>query len=311
MRFGIAVDLGSTEPAAGRVRRISPLLDHAEQAGVGAVWLGESYHRRPHAFHLPSPLLTLSHLAALTPLELGTGVLLVRAYDPARLALDAAMVDQISEGRLTLGLGLGPGHLRGVLGGPDKPGGRVLDELLAHLHTAWRDPDGGPDLVPAPARRTGPGLLIGGSGAPAVRRAVHAADGYYAATQYSDELLRTQCENYLAALPEGREPRIAVNRLCLLASDAQEARTRAADEMSGVMGFYRSMGQWNLGGADDTGLGPALIGSPEEIIDRLRTYRDWGVTEVQLRITPLDTAQRTSMRTLDLLGEQIIPALSA
>jgi alkanesulfonate monooxygenase SsuD/methylene tetrahydromethanopterin reductase-like flavin-dependent oxidoreductase (luciferase family) len=313
LTFGLALDLGSTRPLDDQLADARPLLGDAADAGVASVWVGESYHSSPQPFHLPSALITLAHLAALTPLRLGTGVLLARGYHPRRLAYEAALVDQLSGGRLTLGLGLGTPDLRGDLGGPDRPGGAALDDLLVEMRRSWiaaaaadageSPPDAPSPVVPAPMQPGGPKLLVGGQGEAAARRAATLADGYYAATNYSDELLRAQSARYRAHLPEGRTPTIAVNRLCLV--DTSTARIRSATEEFGeVTRYYTSRGLWNIGGSSD-GSSPVLAGSPEEVAERLEQYRDWGVAQVQLRLLPAGASYRTAARTLQLLSELI------
>ncbi|WP_433461792.1 LLM class flavin-dependent oxidoreductase [Spirillospora sp. CA-128828] len=300
LAFGVAVDLGSNRPLPPQLRAAEDLLSHAEAVGVESVWLGESYHSSPQSFHLPSPLITLSHLAARTPLRLGTGVLLARAYDPARLAYEAALVDQISAGRLTLGLGLGAPGLRGTLGGPDRPGGAMIDRLLIELREAWSASTTGP-AVPGPYRPGGPELLVGGQGEAAARRAARTADGYYAATNYSDRLLSEQCARYLAYLPEGRSSTIAVNRLCLVAEDPATALDQAERAFGRVRDYYHSRGLWNIG-ADAGDPSPWLVGTPETVAGRLERYRNWGVTHVQLRLLPDGTPPDTAGNTLDLMA---------
>lgn len=298
LAFGLALDLGSDRPLPPQLRTAQQFLPRAAAAGLESVWLGESYHAAPRPFHLPSPLITLSHLAALTPLRLGTGVLLARAYDPARLSQEAALVDQISAGRLTLGIGLGAPGLRGTHGGPDQPGGAVIDRLLTSLRGA-----GSGHTVPPPYRAGGPELLVGGQGEAAARRAARSADGYYSATNYSDRLLRRQCSRCLAHLPAGQSFTIAVNRLCLVAEDSAEAHLLAEQAFGRVRDYYAGHGIWNIG-AETGDPSPWLVGSPEEVARRLEQYRSWGVTHVQLRLLPEGALSDTAERTLDLLAAQ-------
>ncbi|MBY8861146.1 LLM class flavin-dependent oxidoreductase [Nocardia sp. CA2R105] len=308
LRLGLALDLGS-DPAAGpiadQVRAAEPLLARAERAGFDSVWLGESHHTKPEAFHLPAALLVLARLVPLTGLRLGTGVLLARALDADRLATEAALLDQLSEGRLTLGLGLGPDVLRGKLGGPDRPGGPMLDALLTRLREVWRDrPDDA--YVPAPHQPGGPPILVGGKGIAPARRAAALGDGYYAATNYSDRLLFDQAAAYLAASPA--RPRIAVNRLCIVDTDGDRAR-RNAEGLAKVLGYYRSRSAWNIGRADGAGE-PLLIGTPAQVAARLRDYRAHGITQVQARVAPVGLSVDVARRTVSTLGEEVLPLLA-
>lgn len=315
LRIGLALDLGSDPAAgtiAGQLRAAEPVLAAAEQAGLDSVWLGESYHLRPEPFHLPAVLIALARVAPVTRLRLGTGVLLARAWDPDRLAIEAALVDQLSEGRLTLGIGLGGDQLRGVLGGPDRAGGQALDALLARLREVWNEPAPG-HWAPAPYQPGGPPLLVGGRGAAAVRRAAGTGDGYYAATNYSDRLLARQVTAYRAAASDaaGRGPgQVAVNRVCLVAADGDRARRLAERHLGPLLHYYRSRGAWDIGRADGDPE-PVLVGSPAEVLARLRAYQDLGVTQVQARIVPAGMPPEVVQETLRLLGEQVIPRLGA
>ncbi|WP_226350016.1 LLM class flavin-dependent oxidoreductase [Pseudonocardia sp. ICBG601] len=307
MTLGLALDLGSEPamgPVAAQLRRARPLLETAERAGFDSVWLGESFHARPEPFHLPSALLVLAHLAPLTTLGLGTGVLLVRAQDPDRLATEAALLDQLSEGRLVLGLGLGPPPLRGRFGGPDRAGGALLDTVLAGMRERWRDGGG---AVPAPWRAGGPPVLVGGSGAAAVHRAVSAADGYYAATNYSDRVLARQASAYRDA---GGTGTVAANRICVVDTDGDRARDHAAQHLGGLRDYYRSRGLWDVGRADGDP-DPVLVGTPDEVLSRLRDHRRAGVSQIQVRVAPHPMPAEVARRTVALLGEHVLPRLGA
>ena len=77
---------------------------HADRAGYDAVWVGDSIVAKPRL----EPLTTLAYLAGITSrVRLGTAVLLPALRHPVVLAHQIANVDQISRGRVVLGLGVG------------------------------------------------------------------------------------------------------------------------------------------------------------------------------------------------------------
>ncbi|HEY2256804.1 MAG TPA: LLM class flavin-dependent oxidoreductase [Variovorax sp.] len=78
----------------------------ADELGFGAAWFAE--HHFSNYGMCSSPLTMISHCAAVTrKIRLGTGIVVAPLYQPARLIADAAMVDQLSDGRLNLGIGSG------------------------------------------------------------------------------------------------------------------------------------------------------------------------------------------------------------
>ena len=90
---------------AGRPEAV-PLLELAERAaglGFNSIWVGDSLLARPRH----DPLTLLAAVAARVPrVELGTAVLLPALRNPVVLAQQVATLDQISEGRVILGVGI-------------------------------------------------------------------------------------------------------------------------------------------------------------------------------------------------------------
>lgn len=79
---------------------------HGHALGFDTVWLAE--HNFTDYFPTPSPLVTLSHIAAHCPgLGLGTQVLVSPWYNPVRLASEIAMLATLTTGHLHMGLGRG------------------------------------------------------------------------------------------------------------------------------------------------------------------------------------------------------------
>lgn len=127
-------------------------------------------------------LTCLAAAAAVTErIELMTDILLAPTRDPVLLAKQAASVDAMSGGRLTLGLGVGEREDDFVVTGSGyRDRGRRTDALLALLHAAWEgEPVAGSpvSVTPAPARDGRIPVLVGGLSDAAIHRAA-AHDGW-------------------------------------------------------------------------------------------------------------------------------------
>lgn len=312
MKAGIALDLSSTAPVRPQVDAAVDLLAHAESHGFDSVWVGESYHEGPQAFHLPASLLLLAHLAGRTRLHLGTAVLLLRAYQPEKLAYEVALLDQLCDGRFTLGLGLGRAEI-GVRTGvaTARPAGKAFDAALDLLHAAWTprsgEAPGSPVAVPSPVRPGGPRILVGGGAAVSVRRAAELADGYYGATNYTDDLLFRQAAAYWS-LRGGRDAagEVAATRFCLIHEDADTARELADRCFAAATGYYSRRNAWL--GADGPGaMELPLVGTPDQVSAAIGRYVEAGVTSLQLRVAPFGTPPEVARHTVELAGSQVLP----
>ncbi len=129
--------------------------------------------RYPAPFY--EPFTTLSWLAGLTTrLRLGTTVLVLPYRHPLLVARMAANLDQLSGGRLILGVGVGWARQEfEALGVPFAERGRLTDEYLATLRDAWREEAAGG----APA--TSIPIWIGGNSEAAIRRAIRSGDAWH------------------------------------------------------------------------------------------------------------------------------------
>ncbi|MCC6709527.1 MAG: LLM class flavin-dependent oxidoreductase [Gammaproteobacteria bacterium] len=155
----------------------------ADRLGFDSVALGE-HHGAPDGFD-PSPLVFGAALAARTAkLRIHVNALLLPLHDPVRIAEDAAMLDNISGGRLDLTLGIGyvPDELA-MFGVAKEERARVMDEKLAVLRRALAgerfEYRGRPVYVtPRPVQQPGPPLFSGGAVLASALRAARAGDGF-------------------------------------------------------------------------------------------------------------------------------------
>jgi alkanesulfonate monooxygenase SsuD/methylene tetrahydromethanopterin reductase-like flavin-dependent oxidoreductase (luciferase family) len=122
------------------------------------------------------PFVALSAAAAVTErVRLVTMVAIGPLRATALLAKQAAAIDRISGGRLTLGLALGARHDDYEAAAIDHLArGRRFDAQLAELRDLWE----GKAVGPKPAQDDGPELLVGGDSGPAYARMARYADGY-------------------------------------------------------------------------------------------------------------------------------------
>jgi alkanesulfonate monooxygenase SsuD/methylene tetrahydromethanopterin reductase-like flavin-dependent oxidoreductase (luciferase family) len=168
MRIGIG--LPTTIPGRGGDLVIQ-WARRAEAAGFSSLGVVDRV-----AYDAWEPLASLAGAAAVTQgVRLVSMVLIGPIHNTALLARQAATVDVISNGRLTLGLGIGARHEDYRVSGADPAKrGNVLTDQLARLRDHWEDTTVGP----VPIQPGGPDLLVGGAGGRAMLRMARLADGY-------------------------------------------------------------------------------------------------------------------------------------
>jgi alkanesulfonate monooxygenase SsuD/methylene tetrahydromethanopterin reductase-like flavin-dependent oxidoreductase (luciferase family) len=168
------------------------------------------------------PLVALGAAAAVTErIRLMTDVLLVPwRNNPVLLAKQAATLDSISGGRLSLGVGLGArADDYEASGVPMGTRGRALDEALEIFKQVWSgEPVRGTGPVGPPAVRDGgPELIVGGRVDASVRRVAKYGDGWTMGGGTPDDFAR-MAEKVRAAWSEaGREGEPRLIALCYFA----------------------------------------------------------------------------------------------
>lgn len=148
MKFvGIAPIQQSADPLTGQVpgetelfRRVVATAVLFEELGFDGFAIGERHHV---PFLATSPAVVLSHIAALTSrIRLFTGVALLSLHDPVRFAEEYATLDHLSGGRLEVIIGKGAGPQQAELFGltPDRQR-EALQEKYRLLHRLWTERD--------------------------------------------------------------------------------------------------------------------------------------------------------------------------
>ncbi len=266
-----------------------PFARRAEELGFGGLWTQDTVSG--NTFSLDG-LHVLSHLAAVTErARLGIGVLYSGRRNPAVLARELATVDQLSHGRLTVGIGVGNAYHRetlAALGIDTSRPVRRLVEGIEVMRALWSRVDYRGELYsfsgvrsqPEPVQRPGPPIWIGARAAPALRRAVRIADGWTGAAPVSTADFLRQLDVVRRELADaGRDPTgFTVSKCVYLAVEDSERRARERL----VPAFARSFGAnpvYNGTGMADR---VAVFGPPDRCAEQLRELVDAGVDELIL-----------------------------
>ncbi|MBV9375332.1 MAG: TIGR03619 family F420-dependent LLM class oxidoreductase [Alphaproteobacteria bacterium] len=193
MRVGIHLPHIGRKAGPEAIRRAAV---QAEELGFADVWSSEHIIIPRGAPYPPSavfydPVLTLTWAAALTKkIGLGTSVLVLPMRHPLPLAKELATLQNLSEGRLILGAGVGWMEAEfAALGAPFRERGRRMDEGIAMMRAMWSEdpvtfrarhiPAVIEDmrLLPQPVKPIP--IWIGGSSEPALTRAARLGDGWH------------------------------------------------------------------------------------------------------------------------------------
>src|SRR5215471_19455410 len=189
MRFAIAIPQfyadGEFDPAA-----FQAYLTRAEELGFDSAWTQEQLLGSWNQF---APIEAMTYAAACTQrLRLGCVVFVSTLYSPVHLAKSLSTLDQLSRGRIEVGVGTG-GKVRpfaafGV--DPDRYLAR-FNEGIAVMKALWTEPrvtfDGefwqlrDAPMEPKPFQKPFPPLWFGGNGPVALRRAVRLGYGFFGA----------------------------------------------------------------------------------------------------------------------------------
>lgn len=165
-------------------------------------------------FH--EPFVLFGYLAAITELELVTGIIILPQRQTALVAKQAAQVDILSQGRLRLGVGLGWNQVEyEALGMRFHDRGARVDEQVELLRLLWTqrtvtfhgtyESVTGAGLAPLPVQRPIP-IWFGAQSPPAYRRAGRLADGWFPQMRPGPALDEARRIVEDAALAAGRDP---------------------------------------------------------------------------------------------------------
>ena len=199
-----------------------------------------------------SPIETMTYAAACTRrLRLGCAVFVSTLHSPVHLARSMATLDQLSGGRVDVGIGTGGPHRPFAAFGIGADGYLArFAESLALIKALWTQQRVTVDgqfwqladaaMEPKPVQKPHPPVWIGAAAEPALRRAVRLGDGFFGSGGSPIDLFADQVRVVRAALAEaGRDPGEfpIAKRLYIVVDDhADRARERARAAIAEMYG---------------------------------------------------------------------------
>jgi probable F420-dependent oxidoreductase len=305
MRFAIAIPQfyadGEFDPAA-----FGAYLRRAEELGYESAWVQESVLGPSSQL---APIEAMTFAAACTErLRLGCVVFVSTLYSPVHLAKSLSTLDQLSRGRLEIGVGTGgKGRQFAAFGvDPERYVARFAEgvELMKALWTEpavtfdgefWQLKDA--EMEPKPFQKPFPPVWIGASGPAAVRRAVRLGTGFFGAGSSTTEAFTGQValvrqELAAAGRPASEFP-IAKRVYVAIDDDAERARERVNAAFELIYGRRIPAIE-----------AAAVLGSVADCVAGLRAVADAGA-ELILFTTLFDQAEHAEQ-----LAAEVIPQLS-
>lgn len=255
MRFGFVVPNNMGVEDVNEVVRLGV---KAESLGYDSVWVNhhilnvgyvkDRLAQRPYQ----DALVTLTWIGSQTSrIQLGTSVLVMPYLHPMALAKHLATLDQLSGGRLIVGLGAGSlPEENEALGVPYESRGKLCNEFLQVLRILWTEEDASfagsfysfENMIssPKPLQDPHPMIVIGGNRPAALKRVARYGDGWHPMNLAPDgverrmEVIRAEAEAFgREDVPQTVQVRLDMNRV--------DAESVAAYEAAGVTDLVMHM----------------------------------------------------------------------
>jgi alkanesulfonate monooxygenase SsuD/methylene tetrahydromethanopterin reductase-like flavin-dependent oxidoreductase (luciferase family) len=303
MRFlTITLIVAAPDPVTGRqpstTDRFREVIDSAllaEELGFDGFGVGER-HERP--FISSAPPVVLSHIAALTSrIRLFTAVTTLSLLDPVRAYEDYATLDHLSQGRLELIIGKGNGAAQRELFSPALRDAEVWPRPLQQPIRVWHGSATSRESVDLAARYGDP---------------LFSANVTNSIAPYA-ELVRYYREQWARY---GHDPALAVvgagTAGYYAARSSQEAMDAYRPVFAGYLAFQKRLGLTPVFGTleDFAERSSALIGSPQQVIDKVHRYHEkFGHSVMHLHAEAGGLTGAQHRESLELFQSDIAPVL--
>ena len=332
LRFGVSLPtckegLNLPLPFASVHETVRLIVD-AERFGYDSAWgndhitapayVRHDYDRPPNFYE---PLIVFAAASQVTSrIRLGTAVLVLPMREPVYLAKQLATLDQLSGGRIIVGVGAGAYREEFAAIHPDRTAVRrseLVDEGIEALRSLFAEGEAsysgrhvsfrGIEMAPKPVQHPLP-IYVGGNSRAVIERVARLGDGWIAASTTASALRAGIAELRERAEAHGRDPGqidVAPQFICTIARTEEEAVRRF--RASRLYVHLRSLSESTLRDVGVEGLEERnLIGSPDHIVDRIGELVEAGVTTLAATSFVSDTPDQMR-EDMQLFAEEVIP----
>jgi len=307
--FGIAMRNFETYPTQPDAAALIDYGVRMEALGYESLWVWDHILL---GVEPPFPIIeALSLLTAVaartTTIKLGTGILVLPLRNPVVLAKQISSIDQISGGRLILGMASGWYKREFDAVGIDfSKRGDIMDLNLEILSRLWQE-----DMVtaeypphnlrqsvmyPKPVQRPRPPLLIGGYVDRVLKRAAIGGDGWLTYFYKPDSFAKSWAKVRGFAADAGKDPDtlISCNQLPIVVGDR-------ADVEAPMNAWLEA--EWDFASWSDSTAESAIMGTVDECVEQLQAHIDAGVHQI------IFVPYKYQDEQTEIIAKEIIPRL--
>lgn len=323
MKFGLLLNhqFLRGDSLAARLKEIVELVEAAAELGFDSVF-GIHHYLAP--LQTPQPLTLLSRLIPVSGnMELGTGVYISTLAHPVHIAEEAATLDQLSGGRLILGVGAGYRNDEfNSFGVDQKTIGRRFVESIEVLRALWSERPvshrgrfyqiENQTIGAPPARPGGPPLWIGANAPHTIRRAARIGDAWLPSPNVKPRWALGNLEAFRReAAARGRLGdimRFPILREAFVSSGQvraeQEAGRYIRDEYLHYSGYNLEYFDTMF---DDLRRKAFLWGSPDDVASGIDTLAQGGFDHFIFRMSWLGMPFSLTMGSLAMMATEVLP----
>jgi probable F420-dependent oxidoreductase len=334
VRFGLRIPMLCDPRAADPYHQTYVLCQAAEKAGFDFVSL--THHSFSPECQSSAPFVVLAAIAARTStLRLATIIYVLPLYHPVAVAEQVATLDNISGGRVILGVGIGYRDYEFIGFGlnPRHRGARA-DESLTAIRQGWRtgrfNHQGThfqiPDLpaVPTPVQKPHPPMWVGGLSDAALKRAARLGDGWVSDNMQMVSQVAETADRYRAlCVAQQGKPFVCVTRNAWVATTREAvirdwygwvvenhlSYRRAGYPIPDPEGVYERLERKEEVNLDEFTQDRAIAGTPVDCVAQLRRWRAEVDCQAMLLLLNEDAGFDKMLATIELFGADVFPAL--
>ena len=308
--FGIAMQNFTASPQLPDARALVDYGVRMEELGFDSLWVWDHVLLGVEpSFPIIDSLTLLTAIAARTRrIKLGTGVLVLPLRNPVVLAKQLASMDQLSDGRLLLGLASGWYKREfDAVGVPFERRGRIMDQSLEILNRLWTE-----DMVegqygeynlrnavmlPKPVQKPRPTLLIGGYVDRVLKRAAVVGDGWLTYFYLPESFAKSWNKIRGFAKEAGKDPDKLLNaaQLPIFIGKSRQA-------VEGPMMEWLTK-EWDFASWSESTKESAIMGTVDECVEQLKAHLAVGVQKI------IFVPYKYEMAQIEIIAQEIIPRL--